>query len=103
MTLKLLNIYGPNTDKIHFWNTLFKKYLMRSKNLIIGGDLNFSLGEEEIWGPSAHPDPQTTLFSHLLATNSIIDIVPTKLLPTWRNLRTVDAHVAKRRDRFLIT
>jgi exonuclease III len=25
MTLKLLNIYGPNTDKTHFWNTLFKK------------------------------------------------------------------------------
>jgi len=91
MTLKILNIYGPCTHTIHFWNTLFKK------------DLNFSLGEVEIWGPLAHPDPQTFFFSHLLPTNGFIEIVLTKLLPTWRNLRTRDAHVAKRLDWFLIT
>jgi hypothetical protein len=27
MTLKILNIYGPHTDMIHFWNSLFKKEL----------------------------------------------------------------------------
>jgi exonuclease III len=81
LTLNLLNIYGPNTDRIQFWNTLFKKDLLMAENLIIGGDINFSLGEEEIWGPSSHPDPQTSFFSHPLVTNGLIEIVPTKLLP----------------------
>jgi hypothetical protein len=76
---------------------------LREENLIIGGDINFSLGEAETWGPSAHPDPQTYFFSHLLATNGLIDIVPTKLIPTWRNLRTGEAHVEKQLDRFVIT
>jgi exonuclease III len=103
MTLNLLNIYGPNTDRIHFWNTLFKKDLLREENLIIVGDLNFSLGEAESWGSSTHLDPQDSFFSHLLATNGLIDIVPTKLIPTWRNLRTEKSHVAKKLDRFLVT
>jgi hypothetical protein len=45
MTLKILNVYGPHTDMILFWNSLFNKELLKSENLIIGGDLNFSLGE----------------------------------------------------------
>jgi exonuclease III len=102
-TLRLLNIYGPNTDITQFWNTLFKKDLIRAENLIIGGDLNFSIGEAESWGPSAHPDPLSSFFSHLLTSNGFIDIEPTKLLPTWRNLRTGDTQVAKILDRFLIT
>jgi hypothetical protein len=48
----------------------------------LGGDLNFSLGEVEVWGPSAHLDPQTNIFSHLLIYHGLIDIVPLKLLPT---------------------
>jgi hypothetical protein len=95
MTLKILNVYGPHTYMIPFWNSLFSKELLKSKNLIIGGDLNFSLGEVESWGPSAHPDPQTTFFSHLLASNGFIDITPVKLLPTWRNLRVGEAQVEK--------
>jgi hypothetical protein len=82
MTLKILNIYGPHTYMIQFWSSFFRKELLRSKNLIIGGDLNFSLGEAESCGPSAHPYPQTTFFSHLLNTNGFIDIAPVKLLPT---------------------
>jgi hypothetical protein len=73
------------------------------ENLIIGGDFNFSLGEAESWGPSAHPDPQTEFFSHLLASKGFIDIAPVKLLPTWRNLRVGEAQVAKILDHFFIT
>jgi hypothetical protein len=103
LEVKIINAYGPHTDRIPFWNTLFSKELLKTENLIIGGDFNFSLGEAESWGPSAHPDPQAEFFNHLLASKGFIDITPVKLLPTWRNMRVGEAHVAKRLDRFLIT
>jgi exonuclease III len=103
LILKIINVYGPHTDKIPYWNSLFNKELLKTKNLIIDGDFNFSLGEVKIWGPSTHIDPQTDFFSHLLASKGLIDIAPIKLLPTWRNLRVGEAQVAKRLDHFLIT
>eukprot|EP01018_Ginkgo_biloba_P010531 Gb_16175 [translate_table: standard] len=51
--LLLLNIYGPYSDRISFWESLLNKDFMRRENLIWGGDLNFSLGNLEIWDPNA--------------------------------------------------
>jgi hypothetical protein len=101
LEVRIINVYGPHSDMIPFWDSLFRKDLMKVENLIIGGDFNFSLGEAESWGPSAHPDPQATYFNHLLSSNGFIDIAPIKLLPTWRNMRVGEAHVAKRLDHFL--
>jgi hypothetical protein len=79
------------------------KYLSKNDLLILRGDLNFSLGEAKIWGPLAHPDNQAGFFSHLLASNGLIDIAPLKLLPTWRNMRVREARIAKRLNQFLIS
>jgi len=100
LILKIINVYGPHTDKIPYWNSLFNKELLKTKNLIIDSDFNFSLGEEESWGPSAHPDPQTKFFSHLSTSKGFIDIAPVKFIPTWRNLRVGESQVAKILDRF---
>jgi hypothetical protein len=54
-------------------------------------------------GLSALPTLQAEFFIHLLASKGFIDIAPVKLLPTWRNLRVGEAHVAKILDSFLIT
>jgi endonuclease/exonuclease/phosphatase family metal-dependent hydrolase len=100
---RIINVYGPHTDQNTFWVNLFAKDLLKTELLILGGDLNFSLGEAESWGPTAHPDSQAGFFSHLLASNGLIDVAPLKMLPTWRNMRVGEARVAKRIDRFLIS
>jgi hypothetical protein len=76
---------------------------LNTELLILGGDLNFSLGEAESWGPNAHPDSQTAFFRHLIDSKGLIDVAPPKFLPTWRNMRTGEARVAKRLDHFLIS
>jgi exonuclease III len=101
--IRIINVYGPHTDQNSFWETLLGKYLLKNDFIILGGDLNFSLGEAESWGPSSHPDNQAAFFSHLLSSNGLIDIAPLKLLPTWRNMRVGEACIAKRLDRFLIS
>jgi hypothetical protein len=75
---------------------------MNSELLILGGDLNVSLGESESWGPTAHPNRQAGFFIHLMASNDLIDLAPLKMLPTWKNMRTGEARVTKILDRFLI-
>jgi hypothetical protein len=70
--------------------------------VIIGGNLNFSLGEIEAWGPRTHADSQTDLFRHILSKGGLLDLAPLKLCPTWRNKRTGEDQITKRLDRFLI-
>ena len=44
----MINIYGPYQDRFPFWDRIFSKSWWNFPNLIMGGDLNFSLGEAEI-------------------------------------------------------
>jgi hypothetical protein len=92
---RILNVYGPYLDRTPFWETLLSLKILKVENLILGGDLNFSLGEAEVWGPSACPDQLTTRITHLFSTNGLLDITPRKLNPTWRNMRTGEARVEK--------
>jgi len=78
------------------------KSLLKGKNLVMGGDLNFSIRRVEPWGPLAREDPLTNFFLNLLISNKLIDVNLIKLKPTWRNRRAGDARVVKRLDRFLI-
>ena len=43
-TFDVINIYGPYLNRIPFWDSSFNHSLFRGGNLIICGDLNFSLG-----------------------------------------------------------
>ena len=47
-TFDVINIYGPYLNRILFWDTITKHSLFGGENLIIGGDLNFSLGQEKV-------------------------------------------------------
>eukprot|EP00253_Pinus_taeda_P016357 PITA_16357 len=79
------------------------KSLMKSSLLIVGGDLNFSIGRAEAWGPSAREDPLSNFFLNLLLDINLIDPSPINLKPTWRNRRAREAQVAKILDRFLLS
>eukprot|EP00253_Pinus_taeda_P006943 PITA_06943 len=100
--LTILNIYGPCQGRVIFWTDLLSKSVLKSQNLIIGGDLNFSMGNAEAWGPSNREDPLSDFFLNSLSSHNLIDVNLIKLKPTWRNRRTGDARIAKRLDRFLL-
>ena len=59
LPLLLLNVYGPCQEREMFWSSFFQKYFLNHQNLIIGGDLNFSLGVSESWGANARANPLT--------------------------------------------
>eukprot|EP00253_Pinus_taeda_P004076 PITA_04076 len=99
----IVNIYGPCQGRELFWTDLMKKAVMSSPLMVVGGDLNFSLGRAEAWGPSAREDPLTEFFQEALMDKKLIDPTPTKLKPTWRNRRHGEDQIAKRLDRFLLS
>lgn len=100
--LTILNIYGPCQGRMPFWNELMENLLVKSKFMVLGGDLNFSLGRAEAWGPTAREDSLTNFFQNLLIANNLLDVNLIKLKPTWRNRRVGEARVVKRLDLFLI-
>lgn len=64
--LTFVNIYGPCQGRVSFWNDLLSKNLLKVENLIFGGDLNFSMGISEAWGPLATEDPLSDFFVNAL-------------------------------------
>ena len=65
-TFDVVNIYGPYLNRIPFWEKIFNYSLLREEYLIIGGDLNFSLGQAKVWGPHACADVLTDFFTQKL-------------------------------------
>lgn len=68
----------------------------------MGGDLNFSMGEAEIWGTNERVDELSDFFRHRLSQVGVTDVPPIKMTPTWRNRRMGEDFIAKRLDLFLI-
>jgi hypothetical protein len=48
MDLMALNIYGPYLEIEEYWMKLFDMGVLKQNRVILGGDLNFSLGRVEI-------------------------------------------------------
>eukprot|EP00253_Pinus_taeda_P028429 PITA_28429 len=94
--IQIVNIYGPCQGRELFWTDLLAKSLMKSPLMVVGGDLNFSLGRAEAWGPSAREDPLSDFFYHALLDKKLTDPAPIKLKPTWRNRRSGEDRIAKR-------
>jgi len=53
----LINTCGPFVEKNNFWEPFFAKEVINSQNLIVGGDLNFTLSQNEVWGIYARTYP----------------------------------------------
>ena len=99
----LINVYRPCSNRRVFWHSLLNFSLFDHPHVIMGGDLNFSLGISESWGTNAIPNPLADYIITSLEQVDLIDMQMPKLLPTWRNHRTGDAALARRLDIFLIT
>eukprot|EP00253_Pinus_taeda_P030670 PITA_30670 len=102
MDLRIINVHAPCAQREVFWQHILHLSLLNEDNVIIGGDLNFSLGFRESWGSDAQIDPITDFMSNLLEQSNFIDIPMQRLLPTWRNRRVGEAALARRLDRFLL-
>jgi len=50
--LRVINVYEPCQGHEDYWNRLVNLSITSSENLIIGGDLNFSIGFSKSWGSS---------------------------------------------------
>eukprot|EP00253_Pinus_taeda_P029779 PITA_29779 len=98
---RILNVYGPCQDRMAFWRPLLNLSLLHQDNIIIGGDLNFSLGYSEYWGNHAQVDAMTGFYQNLLESHNFIDVPSAKKQPTWKNNRVGEASLARRLDHFL--
>jgi hypothetical protein len=69
--------------------------LLRHKDLILVGDLNFTTFPEKVWGHSTLFDPLAGFYKTLFQKNCLVDFAQVELVPTWRNGRTGDESIAK--------
>ena len=99
----LVNIYGPCIDREVFWKNLLELDCMKCEKLILGGDLNFTMGLSKIWGFRARLDSLFDFFTKILETHGLVDIIPTVMVPTWTNRRTGNENICKILDRFLLS
>jgi hypothetical protein len=93
--LALLNIYGPCQDKPTFWMHLAESGILSLPNLILGGDLNITLSTDEQWGGAPSTGSGEKYFRDLFTNLNLIDIVPDRLVPTWRNGRSRSEAIPK--------
>lgn len=101
-SIHILNIYAPYKDRRPFWNRFLSLELLELDLFLMGGDLNYTLCGDEVWGSARKMDPLVGCIREALLQHNLTDISPQSLGPTWDNGRIGSTFVAKRLDRFLI-
>lgn len=100
--INILNIYAPYKNRILFWEKKFALEIFDIETLMIAGDLNVTLSSEERWGNSRKRDPLVDRIKYELLNKNLVDIIPSKMMPTWDNGRIEEAYISKRIDRFIL-
>lgn len=100
--LRIINIYGPCHNREAYWNWILNSHILQQDMIILGGDLNFSIGYAESWGHNAQRETLSDFFKNILEDHNLIDIPSAKIQPTWRNNITGEDSPSRRLDRFLI-
>ena len=80
---------------------MLQKYFTKTENVILGGNLNFTLGTHKIWAIRARTDPLAFFYEQNIREDHLFDIAPTKIKSSWTNKRTGENIIGKRLDRFL--
>ena len=74
---------------------------MGKSNVILGGDLNLILTMGEVWGENPKQDALSAFFLYFFEKGNLVDVVPLKLEPTWRNNRGAQS-IFKILDHFMV-
>jgi hypothetical protein len=82
-----VNIYGPSSDRVLFWEELKNTRVFSDPILIVGRDLNFTLSLREVWGLNPREDRQRGFFFSFMELSNLVDLEPVKLAATWRSVR----------------
>ena len=91
----IVNCYGPYANKTSYWDFVVASDIFNYPNLILAGDLNFTISDLEIWGEHARIDHHSLYFAQLLDSLHMVDLAPTKIGPTWRNGRVGPEDISK--------
>ena len=102
--VRIFNIYAPNSyAEIFFcWNLLRKERSNLQGNVILAGDLNVILNQDEKRGGSLIRDPIREIVDETILDWDLMDINPTTGKYTWNNRRISPRHIVARIDRFLV-
>lgn len=100
--INILNICAPYKNRSHFWDKFFYLEILDIDSLMIAGDLNITLSSEERWGKCRKTDPLSDRIKYELLHRYLVDVAPSKMMPTWDNGRIEEAYITKRIDRFIV-
>ena len=79
----IVNFYGPYANINSCRDSAVSGGIFNFPNLILAGDLNFTIFDLEIWGDCARLDHVSLYFSQLLDSMNMVDLSPTTIGPTW--------------------
>ena len=102
MEFVILNVYEPFYNRKHFWETFGRSRAMGQSNVILGGDLNLTLTIGEVCGENKIHDALSSFFLDFFEQRKLVDAIPLKLEPTWRNKRGGAQDISKRLDHFMV-
>jgi hypothetical protein len=100
--IDFLNVYGPCQNRKSFWQQVESQGLLNLHNLVLDGDLKFTLNFGEICVASSIQDPLANFFTSLLISHGLVEFPPTVLSPTWHIGRLGKEHISKCLERFYI-
>ena len=102
LNFTLLNVYSPFYERKTFWEKIKAEGVLNQPNVILGGDLNLTLTARESWGENTRQGSIALYFQKKFEKEHLVDVMPIKLEPTWRNKRGGLQAISKTMDRFLI-
>ena len=70
----LLNVYGPYSNRMQFWDRANSSGLLSLPNLLLACDLNFTWSVEEVYGSGRSSDPLSDFFHSLFYEAHLVDI-----------------------------
>jgi hypothetical protein len=78
----VINVYSHYAERTTYWEGLSAFGVVEDSNVILGGDLNFTLSIHEVWGAHPWKYAHGFFFTHWLIVNHLVDLEPTKLSQT---------------------
>ena len=84
------------------WNLLREERSNLQGNVILAGDLNVILNQDEKRGGSLVRDPIREIVDETILEWDLMDVKPSTGKYTWNNKRIGPGHIAARLDRFLV-